>query len=241
MWKAIEGTNGMIEVSDDGRVRSLLRGTPHVLKTQVDNKGYHRVRITINREKMSFKLHREVAKAFVPNPDNLPQVNHMDGNKENNAVSNLEWCTNQQNVIHAVELNWGDGAKSVKDIDYSMHCINKKRPKARRTYEKPRECVQKQPKQRPEQRHEPMPRKKRGEWNNPNPKKPIIGYCNGEERRFESISEAEKFLDSRHISDVLKGKRSHVKGWSFVYAEGRESIEDSIPETKQETRTVLAR
>lgn len=212
MWKAIEGTNGKIEVSEDGQIRSLLRGKPYILKSQKDNKGYQRVRVTIDRNKMSFKVHREVAKAFIPNPDNLPQVNHMDGNKSNNSVDNLEWCTNQQNQIHAIEIGLcsGKGAcakKSVKDINYEPH-----------------KC-----------------RKKREDWNNPNPKKPIIGYCKGETKRFESISEAEAFLNSRHITDVLKGKRSHVKGWNFVYAEGREDFEDSTTRTKHKTETVLAR
>lgn len=194
-WKAIEGTNGMIEVSEDGQIRSLLRGSPYILKSQRDNKGYHRVRVTINRQKMSFKVHREVAKAFIPNPNNLPQVNHMDGNKSNNAVDNLEWCTNQQNVIHALEIGLcGDRGdikkKSVSDIDYTKHrCIHRTNG-----------------------------------WRNPNPKKAIIGCFDGQERRFGSISEAEKFLNSRHIVDVLKGRRSHVKGWTFSYAEGRESI-----------------
>ena len=85
IWKPITGTKGFIEVSNEGRVRSLLRGSPRVLKTQTDNKGYHRLRVTIEREKMSYKVHREVAKAFIPNPDNLPQVNHKDGDKNNNA------------------------------------------------------------------------------------------------------------------------------------------------------------
>lgn len=173
MWKAIEGTNGMIEVSDDGRMRSLLRGKPYVLKTQPDKKGYHRLRITINREKMSFKLHREVAKAFIPNPDNLPQVNHIDGNKDNNAVSNLEWCTNQQNAHHAIDNGlWDSVFKGAKRANEAQ-------------------------------------------------RKAIIGFYAGENtcysRRFDSVGEAERYLNSRHISDVLKGKRSHVKGWTFRY------------------------
>ena len=188
-WKAIEGTNGMIEVSTEGRVRSLLRGTPRILKTQADNKGYQRVRVTICRVKMTFKVHREVAKAFIPNPCNLPQVNHMDGDKDNNSVNNLEWCTNRQNVIHAFEIGLcgGNTRRSVSDIDYSKH-------NDRRYYG----------------------RQKR-EWNNPNPKKAIIGYCDGQIKQFESVGEAERFLNSRHITDVLKGKRSHVKGWKFEY------------------------
>lgn len=103
IWKEIEGTKGFIEVSNMGRVRSLLRGTPYVLKTQPDTKGYHRIRVTVEREKMCFKVHREVAKAFVPNPYNLPQVNHIDGNKDNNAVTNLEWVSNKENSHHAIK------------------------------------------------------------------------------------------------------------------------------------------
>ena len=88
IWRAITGTKGFIEVSNKGRVRSLLRGTPRILKTQTDKKGYHRVRATIEREKLSYKVHREIAKAFIPNPSNLPQVNHKDGNKDNNNPMN---------------------------------------------------------------------------------------------------------------------------------------------------------
>lgn len=173
MWKAIEETNGMIEVSDKGEIRSLLRGEPYILKTNKDTKGYHRICVTVNRVKKSYKLHREVAKAFIPNPDNLPQVNHKDGNKDNNSVSNLEWCTNQQNALHAIENGlWSsvfEGAKRVNDAK----------------------------------------------------KRAVIGFfeADGTRMEFESVSEAERFVGSRHISDVLKGKRRHVKGWRFEYKE----------------------
>lgn len=194
MWKAIEGTNGMIEVSDDGRVRSLLRGKPYVLKTQPDKKGYHRLRITINREKLSFKLHGEVAKAFIPNPDNLPQVNHIDGNKDNNSVSNLEWCTNRENAHHAIDSGlWNSVIEGARRENESR-------------------------------------------------KKAIMGYYAGENtccsRRFESVAEAERYLNSRHISDVLKGKRSHVKGWTFRYEEVM-PYEDYISTAKCKAEAVL--
>lgn len=103
IWKVIEGTSGMVEVSNLGRVRSLLRSCKTILKLQKDAKGYLRVRVTVNRQKLSFKVHREVAKAFIPNPANKPQVNHIDGNKTNNAVDNLEWATNKENAHHALE------------------------------------------------------------------------------------------------------------------------------------------
>lgn len=166
-WKPIANTHGMIEVSNYGRVRSLLRGKPFVLKTQTDNKGYHRVRTTIDRQKMSFKVHREVAKAFIPNPNNLPQVNHISGNKSDNSVSNLEWCDNLYNVRHAVENGlWANVFEASK-----------------RTNEK----------------H----------------KTPVIATNGFETLRFESVSDAERHFGTRHISDVLNGKREHCKGYTF--------------------------
>ena len=174
MWKAINGTRGMIEVSSDGKVRSLLSGSPRILKTQTDSKGYQRLRVTLNREKMSFKIHREVAKAFIPNPKNLPQVNHKNGNKNDNSVANLEWVSNKENAQHAIKNGlW----KNVFDA-------SKKENEKRRT--------------------------------------PIIGYyktnCSCGSKYFESISQAEREIGSRHISAVLKGKRRHTKGWTFSYA-----------------------
>ncbi len=64
-------------------------------------KGYCCVGLMKNGKQEHISLHRLVAEAFIPNPLELPQVNHKDGNKENNHVSNLEWCTNQENIIHA--------------------------------------------------------------------------------------------------------------------------------------------
>ena len=199
IWKAIEGTKGCIEVSNEGRVRSLLRGTPRILKTQVDNKGYHRIRVTIEREKMTFKVHREVAKAFIENPNNVPQVNHIDGNKGNNHYSNLEWCNNRQNVLYALHLRQGGEANGISNFTYTPKRVKGKYVKGRRysgTFTKE---------------------------NNPNPPKAIYGCRLNETdyvKYFKSISEAEKEIGSRHITDVLKGKRSHTKGWRFWYAEG---------------------
>jgi hypothetical protein len=176
MWKTIPETRGMIEISDDGRIRSLLTGYPKILRTQKDSKGYHRCRVTISRQKMTFKIHREVAKAFLDNAQNLPQVNHKNGNKDDNRVENLEWVSNKENAHHAITNGlWTsviDGARRE----------NERRKKA------------------------------------------VIGYFVGDSeaysRLFESVSEAERYIGSRHITDVLKGKRSHVKGWRFSYAEG---------------------
>ena len=102
IWKSIEGTNGRLEVSNRGRVKSNLRDG-RILKQQTDNKGYKRVRVTLDGVKRGYKVHRLVATAFVPNPNGLPQVNHIDGNKDNNDVANLEWVSCRDNIKHAYE------------------------------------------------------------------------------------------------------------------------------------------
>ena len=87
------------EVSNMGRVRNKF--TKHVLSPQKDSKGYLRVRLSLHDKKATGKVHRLVANAFIPNPENKPQVNHKDTNKENNCVWNFEWATNGENQIHA--------------------------------------------------------------------------------------------------------------------------------------------
>ena len=111
MWKPIKGYEGIYEVSDAGGVRSCERITPDgkYLSTKILNggrypNGYEFVclrKAGHNRNRMT---HRLVAEAFLPNPDNLPCVNHKDGNKHNNDVSNLEWCTYSQNRKHAYDV-----------------------------------------------------------------------------------------------------------------------------------------
>lgn len=72
-----------------------------VLRAAKDKKGYLRVGLSIDRKLVTMKVHRLVAECFIENPYGLPQVNHKDGNKQNNNVENLEWVTNSQNILHA--------------------------------------------------------------------------------------------------------------------------------------------
>ena len=102
----IEFTPGYA-VTTEGDVYSLnyrnKRGVIHKLKTY-DNKGYRLVSLTDSKGKRKRTVHRIVAETFIPNHDNLPQVNHIDGNKANNNVSNLEWVTPSQNLKHHFKL-----------------------------------------------------------------------------------------------------------------------------------------
>ena len=94
-WRPIEGSEGLYEVSSYGRVRSLRRNI--ILSPKKEPMGYLRCNLYLNKNMKTFSIHRLVAQAFIPNPDNLPQVNHKDENKTNNSVENLEWCDAKYN------------------------------------------------------------------------------------------------------------------------------------------------
>lgn len=87
-------------VSNKGRVKNR-KG--RILKGGFNTKGYPHVCVKIDGSQFTYKIHRLVATAFLPNPNNLPQVNHIDGNKTNNDVNNLEWCDNSYNHKHKCE------------------------------------------------------------------------------------------------------------------------------------------
>jgi hypothetical protein len=110
IWKPIEGYEGYYEVSNLGRVRSVdrqiinnnritnLKG--QVLRTHSAAYGYLYVTLTKESVAKHFSVHRLVAKTFIPNPNELPQVNHKDWDTTNNVVENLEWCDAKYNNSH---------------------------------------------------------------------------------------------------------------------------------------------
>ena len=96
-WKSVRGYEGLYEVSDMGRVR---RGDRVLKPYQRKRDGYMEVTLSKNNVPANIKVHQLVARAFIPNPDNLPEVNHKDENKQNNTASNLEWCRHRVNCNH---------------------------------------------------------------------------------------------------------------------------------------------
>ena len=95
--------DGKYEVDSTGAVFSNARTKRVELVGKVTKHGYRLLLLTVNHKRLYKMVHRIVAEAFFPNPNNYPEVNHKDGNKLNNAVSNLEWCTSSQNQKHAVD------------------------------------------------------------------------------------------------------------------------------------------
>ena len=175
VWKAIPNTNDNYLISNLGNVKSRYNKYTHkidteyhLLKPYFTKKGY--LMVSIKDHKTNRVVHRLVANAFIPNPNNLPQVNHIDGNKTNNRVENLEWCNNQYNCKHAAMMGLTNKEyikKSVIQYDKKGNFIK--------------------------------------QWN--------------------SISEAEKTLNIRHISSVCSNDkyRHSAGGYIWRYANDRNS------------------
>lgn len=144
-WRAIPGYDGVYEVSNRGRVRSNARKVwnynkpGRILKPHRKENGY--VQITLcgrtKREKHAY-IHRLVAEAFIPNPDNLPQVNHKDFDKGNNCVENLEWVTAAENHLHFTQSSRMQRSKARKQrtlINKSLQFILENKDCVLRAYD----------------------------------------------------------------------------------------------------------
>ena len=122
-WRDIQGYEGKYMVSNLGRVKSLNyrnNGKEGILKGVANGNGYLEVILFKEGKGKHYRINRLVAQAFLPNPDNLPEVNHKDENKQNNCVENLEYCSKLYNI------NYGTGSKrSAEKRSKPLFGINK--------------------------------------------------------------------------------------------------------------------
>lgn len=116
IWKDVVGYEGLYQVSNLGRIKSFVKhtGNGNILKNFKNTDGYDLVIITNGIKRSTKTVHRLMAIAFIPNPENKPQVNHIDANKKNNNLSNLEWVTRSENTLHAYKVGVMGGRKMVE-------------------------------------------------------------------------------------------------------------------------------
>jgi len=115
-WKDIKDYEGYYQISNLGRVKSFFGNKEKIRKLNKDQKGYLRVSLTKNKVRNTQKVHRLVANHFIPNPQNKPQVNHINSIKHDNRLENLEWCTQKENMQHCVKYGSKKREYNIKGI-----------------------------------------------------------------------------------------------------------------------------
>ena len=129
IWRDIEGYEGIYQISNLGRIKSLPKlcgcssRQEKILKSLKHRDGYLQVVLCKNKKRKNFKVHRLVAQAFILNPNNKPYINHIDCNRQNNCVDNLEWCTQKENMQYASQLGRMDGTKGKTNNDKKIPLI----------------------------------------------------------------------------------------------------------------------
>jgi hypothetical protein len=130
IWKDIEGYEGLYQVSNLGRIKSLpkmVSGNHYRGERIIGSSSgfYNRVCLYKNNKAKSIRIHRLVAKAFIPNLENKPEINHVNGNRLDNRVENLEWATPKENMRHAFDTGLNKGPNVNGNQQGEKHPISK--------------------------------------------------------------------------------------------------------------------
>lgn len=203
-WKNILGFDGNYQISNYGNVKSFINNIilkPGIASKRNNKQGYK----VVNLKGKLYYIHRLVAEAFIPNIANKPQINHIDGNKLNNKVDNLEWCTNSENIKHAYKI----GLKEYKEEKISLNQKEWHREFGKRYAATKENNVFKE------------------KWFRDKYKDKILKYKKVEQldkygnviKEWNSIIEASRKLniDQSSISKCCRGKRKTAGGYNWKY------------------------
>lgn len=207
-WKDIPGYQALYQVSNTGRVRSLnynRTGKIKILKQRKDKLGYRSVFLCKDGKLKKYSVHRLVALAFIPNPNNYPIINHKDENKINNTVWNLEWCTQEYNN------NYGNRNKKISKAHKGKQFTEEHRKKISEA---------KKGKHHTEEAKRKMSEAKKGK----NGKPVLMFTLDGELiKRFNCTTEANEYLGkdkyNKNINMCLRGKNKTAWGYKWKYEE----------------------
>ena len=206
IWKDIPDYEGLYQVSNFGRVKSLYFGKERILKLSINKYKYLTVILHKNKKQKSFTVHRLVCLAFTPNPNNLPCINHKDENKQNNCVDNLEWCTNKYNS------NYGNCRKKISDKMKGKYKRENNPLYGKHLSEETKQKMSNQRKGKPQYKH----------------RKPILQYTLSGEfvKEWDSAKSASKGLNinGTHICSCCKGKRNKCGGFTWKYKENNTDL-----------------
>jgi hypothetical protein len=124
VWRDVPGYEGLYQVSNLGRIKRLFcNGNENFLQGKHDKDGYITVILSRKQTKKYCRLHRLIAKAFIPNPGGKAEVNHKDRNKRNNEVSNLEWVTPAENTRHCIDTGRPTHKRAILQYTKDMELI----------------------------------------------------------------------------------------------------------------------